>query len=102
MSFNGCTVRRPSSGSPACTATTATTGLPCTSSGRNGAGGAVVRFRSVVVSSGSPPDPVGVEARDLLGPLACEEDRAREEVGAAGGEPVLERRWVAGVASPAL
>src|SRR5919112_1747555 len=44
----------PASGSPDQQPPTATMGLPWADSGRNGTGGAVVRFTSVVSSSGAP------------------------------------------------
>ena len=42
----------PSSGDPGYAAMTPTIGVPWTSSGRNGAGGAVRRFTRIVISSG--------------------------------------------------
>ena len=72
------------------TAMTATIGLPCTASGRNGAGGAVMRSASVVTSFGQLAHPVAVEAQHLFGAVAREEDRASQQHRADRSGPRLQ------------
>ena len=87
---SGSAILRPSSGGPAYTPTTATTFLPCTSAGRNGAGGAVVRFDERRHLVRQVCGVLAVPAQDLGRLVAREEDRTGEDRRPDAMEPELE------------